>query len=196
MLDIPSRPARPRVARAGRWALGAWLVAASLLGAGLMALHAPLPLAGPSGGAVGDRYVLLHALDMQCPCSRRVLDDLEKRGAHLDVTERVLLVDGDQATASRVRGRGFLVEALDGQALAARYHIESVPLLVILRPDGSVAYTGAHAPRPQMPPADLALLEQVRGGDQPTPWPVLGCATSRELQRQRDPLGLKYSLWR
>lgn len=196
MLQTSAHPAQTRSARAGRWILGAWLMAASLLGASLMALHAPLPLTGPPAGAPGDRYVLLHALDMQCPCSRRVLDDLTRRGARGGVTERVLLVDGDDETASRVRSGGFLVEALDGQALAARYHIEAVPLLVILRPDGSVAYTGAHAPRPQMPPADLALLEQVQSGDHPSPWPVLGCATSRELQRQRDPLGLKYSLWR
>ena len=182
--------------RLGRWVLAGWLIATVVLGGALLALHQPLPLPPPQPAAATGRYVLLHALATQCPCSMRVLDYLAARGAHAGVDERVLLVDGDEAVSGRLRARGFTVEPVDAAALAQRYRIEAAPLLVILRPNGSVAYRGAHSPRPQMAPVDLALLDEVRRGGEPSSLALLGCAVSRALQDRLDPLGIKYSLWR
>jgi hypothetical protein len=182
--------------RLGRLALGAWLAAVLALGGALMVLHAPLPLPAALRVAPSGRHLLVHALSLHCPCSRRILDYLIARGSRRDADERVLLVDGDDATATRLRARGFAVEQDDAQTLSQRHDIEAVPLLVIVRPDGTVAYRGGHTPRPQMAPVDLTLLDEVRHGAVPRPLAVFGCAVARDLQRRLDPMGLKYLWWR
>lgn len=195
--DRGDAPPAPRAQRGLiALALAVWLVGALSLGAALMVLHAPLPLPRTARVPSTGRYMLVHALSLECPCSRRVLDALLARGAHADVDEKILLVGADETSAARARLRGFTVELLDEQRLAQRYGIEAVPLLLIVAPDGFVDYRGAHAPRPQMAPIDLVLLEEVRRGGRPRSLALFGCAVARDLQHRLDPLGLKYSWWR
>ena len=178
-----------------RLALAGWFVLTLAVAAGATALHeAPLPMPEPPLQQTGAFHVT-HALSMQCGCSRRIVDYLLSRGASA-VPEDVLLLDAEESLASQLRARGFAVHVLDEAALAASYGIQAVPSLVIYRPDGSVAYRGAHAPRPQMDPTDLEMLSAIRAGQGTASNPIFGCAVSRELQRRHDPLRLKYSLWR
>jgi len=177
-------------------AVAGWIAAALLLGGALVALHAPLPLPSPPPAEGSGRFALIHALDMECPCSQRILEYLRARGARPDVDETILLVAGDEPTRAGLVARGFTVVLVDEQALAGRYGIDAAPVLIIRRPDGTVGYRGSHRPRPQMPPIDLELLSELRRNHEPKPLPVIGCAVARALQERLDPLGLKYSLWR
>jgi len=180
----------------GRVAVAGWIAVALLLGGALVVLHAPLPLPSPPPADGSGRFALIHALDLECQCSQRILDYLRARGARPDVDETILLVASDEPTRKALAARGFAVVPVDEQTLAERYGIDAVPVLVIRRPDGTVGYRGSHRPRPQMPPMDLELLGDLRRNHEPKPLPVVGCAVARALQERVDPLGLKYSLWR
>lgn len=176
-----------------RLALFAWLALSLVLGAALLALHEPLPLpAGDRVMATG-RWTIVHALDLRCPCSRRVLEYLQKRTQRVDADQLLLLVHADEGTAAPLVARGFHVELVDELALSDRHGIASVPSLLIARPDGRVVYRGAPQERPQMAPIDLALYARARAGESLSPLPIIGCAVSHELQRRLDPLGLKYT---
>ena len=41
---------------------------------------------------------------------------------------------------------------------------------------------------------DLALLEQIKNKTAPENFHIQGCAVAKNLQKELDPLGLKYSL--
>jgi hypothetical protein len=182
-----------RLARAG---LALWLAATTAVAGATAVLHdSPLPLPAPPPEQPTGAAHLTHALAVECPCSGRILAYLEERGAVPGVAEEVLLVGGDPALVERLRARGFAVSVLDEAELAQR-GIVGVPSLVVWRPDGTAAYRGAYAPRPQMDPIDLDLLAEVREGTAPEPMPIFGCAVSRGLQLRLDPLRIKYSLWR
>lgn len=176
----------------GRIVLGAWTAAILVIGAGLTALHQqtlPLPLvdaAVPTGS-----FRLVHAVSAACRCSQRVLDYLEQRGPLPDTEEQILLVDGDPVRAAALRALGFDVVLLDETRLEREHGIVSVPSLVVFRPDGTVAYRGAYAPRPQMDPVDTTLLARAREGEAIDSLPILGCAVSRALRERLDPLGLE-----
>lgn len=172
-----------------------WFVLIVGLGGLLTLLHeGPLPLPEARPGAPTTTWTMTHALALRCPCSRRVVDHLLVRGASTDAVERVLLVDPKPDVEAALTKAGFLVEAVEGESLAARGFV-AVPGLVIRSPNGDVAYAGAHAPKRSGPIDDLALLSAAKAGAQPTPFAVLGCAISQALNARVDPLALKYPSW-
>ncbi|MER2565079.1 MAG: hypothetical protein ABTQ32_30425 [Myxococcaceae bacterium] len=172
-----------------------WLIIAVGLGGLLTLLHeGPLPLPEARPGGLTPTWTMTHALALRCPCSRRVVDHLLKRGASPEAVERVLLVDPTPQVEAALTKAGFFVEAVDGESLAGRGFV-AVPGLVIRAPEGDVAYAGAHAPKRSGPIDDLSLLTAARAGAQPKPFAVLGCAISQALNERVDPLALKYPSW-
>lgn len=133
---------------------------------------------------------MTHGLSLKCPCSRRIVDHLVSRGPSADALERVVVADATDEAVERLSWRGFHVERVSSDTLEKAGFV-SVPGLVIHRPDGSVAYAGAHAPKRTGPIDDLSLLNAARDGAQLRPFAVLGCAVSQSLSRRVDPLGLK-----
>jgi hypothetical protein len=188
----------------GKLGLAVWLPAILVPGALLMASHL-LTLPTPpshdvqdaihSSRLVGERghWLALHVLYGKCACSQRVLDHLVSRGARHDVAERVLLVDGGPTLEDRLVGAGYAVERLSALDLRDRYHIESVPLLVVASPADEVRYIGGYTSRKQGPDVrDVAIIDDaIRGSSDPS-LPLFGCAVSKNLQKTLDPLGLKY----
>jgi hypothetical protein len=177
---------------AAKIGLVAWMSGVVVMGAALTALHeVPLPVPSVERAAPAAAFRIRHGLSAMCPCSQRVMKWLERRGAVAGVDEQVLILDGDEATAAPLRERGYQVSLVDDAGMAAA-GIHAAPSLVIFRPDGEVAYAGAYAPRPQMDPIDLVLLDRARKGEIVASMPLLGCAMSRSLQERLDPLHLKY----
>lgn len=85
--------------------------------------------------------------------------------------------------------RGFRVTYVTADQLAITYHVEAVPLLVVVDPAGVVRYASGHASRKQGPaPRDLEILASVRATREVAALPLFGCAASRTLQRALDPL--------
>jgi hypothetical protein len=151
------------------------------------------------------RWSVFHVLYQGCACSSRVLSHLIERRARTDVDESVIYAhDADDSaaataatlstTAANVRGAGFLFEALTPSELAARYQIESAPLLLVADPQGAVRYAGGYTDRSGAKQiSDIAIIDRTSHGDVPRSLPIFGCAVSRRLQGAVDPLGLKYA---
>jgi hypothetical protein len=123
-----------------------------------------------------------------------VLAHLLQRGLHPGVTETLLFVGEETEQLAQARALGFRTEALSAQALFDRYKIQTVPLLVVMNPEGSILYSGGYTERKQGADIkDVALLEGAMAGVPARELPLFGCAVSRELQQQIDPFGLKYA---
>jgi hypothetical protein len=193
--------ARGLVARLG---LAVWAAAMLLIGAILMASHwlgLPVPVlenprlqaALAELGGAGGRWQLVHVLYSECRCSQRTLDYLQRRATPAHTLERLLLVGSDAQAASAARQRGFLVEEITPAELSQRFQLEAAPLLLVVDPEGSVRYAGGYTERQQgLDYRDLTILARLRERGGSERLPAYGCAVSRELQDQLDPLGVKY----
>jgi hypothetical protein len=208
---VSSAPVGTRRHRLGRAFLAVWLPASVLAVAVVMSSHvlalptpavhdleaalarAPGLSAVGAGAAVGERWGAYHVLYADCPCSQRVADSLETRGALADVAEHVLLVGHDTARLQRLEARGFLVEELSPETLHNRFSVDAAPLFFAVAPDGTVPYLGGYSERSQGEPRDAEILARVTRGAHPDPLPLFGCAVSRDLQARVDPFGIKYA---
>jgi hypothetical protein len=136
----------------------------------------------------GPGWLVVHALYAGCRCSERIVDHVLSRPPLPGADEVVLLVGERPDWRARAAAAGRRVVTIEPEALRARLHIESAPLLVIVGPGGDVAYAGGYTRRKQGPVIeDAAIYDAVRGPGHADPLPVLGCAAS---QRLRDALSL------
>jgi hypothetical protein len=189
-----------------RVAFWLWIPAVLVPGSYLMARHLltlPAPSYADSGladaiatmRAPGEqgKWFAMHVMYAGCGCSRRVLADLLLRSPHANVAERIVFVgevDGDAEREARARGYGF--DSIGREELAAKYHVEAAPLLVVADPGGRVKYVGGYTDRKQSPAIrDAELVSRLVGGAKVAPLPVFGCAVSSKLQAAVNPLGIK-----
>jgi hypothetical protein len=180
-------------------ALGAWLVVMGAAAASLLARHL-IPLPPPEDTAAlsrlraaddAGRWMVVHVLYSECPCSRRLIEHLMASERPLDVAEDVVLVGKRADFASALRTRGFRVVEVTPEELAARFGIEAVPLLVVLGPDDTTRYSGGYTERKQGPaPRDLDIIARARAGYGDEGLPLFGCAVGRALRQTINPLGL------
>jgi hypothetical protein len=138
---------------------------------------------------------MVHVMYRACPCSTRTLEHLLRRGAVLGIDELVLAVD-DTGTAGsddqRLRAAGFRVEVITPRTLHETFDIEAAPMLVVVKPDGELAYVGGYNRRKQEPKyMDVAIVRDAMQDAAVSPLPVFGCATSARLADAVDPLGLE-----
>ncbi len=188
--------------RTGPSALGLWFVAMLVVGASLLARHAiALPMAPAaeldtavatlrSEGDAG-RWLAVHVLYAECRCSQRIAERLLSSIRPSDVVEQVLLVGRDEDLERRLASRGFRVFTIDEDELARRFHIQAAPLFLVAAPNGSVRYAGGYTKTKQgLDLLDRDILAVVRAGRAVEPLPVLGCAVSRALKQDMNPLGL------
>lgn len=180
-------------------ALGAWFVALGITAASLLARHLlPLPppedtatLASLRTGEGTGRWMAVHVLYTECPCSRRIAEHLMASARPLDVEEHVVLVGARAGLANGLRTRGFDVVEVEPEELARRFGIEAVPLLVVLGPDDTTKYSGGYTERKQGPdPRDLEIIARARTGDGEPGLPIFGCAVGRALREALNPLDL------
>jgi hypothetical protein len=171
-----------------------WLIMVVVVGGALTALHVlALPDQTPAWAPPTGQWAALHALSGKCGCSRRVADHLEQRRANVDLHERVALIDPTPGQAQRLRAAGFEVDEVTASQLETKYGLTAAPTFVLRRPNGAVAYSGGYAPRGNLPARDLELVSQAQQSPAPiAPYPLFGCAVSRQLQAAVDPLNLKF----
>jgi hypothetical protein len=196
-----SLPPRPRWS--SRIFLALWATAMVVPISFLMAGHL-LTLPAPEKAALQPRlhadttasnqWRTFHVLGSGCKCSSNVLKHLLERKAQPGVAETILYVGAETPQLAETRTAGFEVEALDPRQLADKYNIQTVPLFIVVDPSQRVVYSGGYTDRKQGPDIkDLTLLEGLMAGKAEHELPLFGCAVSRELQQQLDPLGLKYA---
>lgn len=186
---------------AGKVAYALLLAAALVVGGTLMAAHTyslPHPEASDPGLAAAmrpfasSRWTLVHALYGRCRCSARIIGELTSGPRPPDVAEIVVAVDPGPDWAERLGRRGIRLVTTDAIALKRDFAIEAAPLLVVLAPNGAVAYSGGYTSHQQGPEIeDVQIVNALRGRTVPVTLPVFGCATARELASAIDPLGIK-----
>lgn len=186
------------------WAAVCVVVGTYLLASHLLTLPAPAPadpvlhraIATRRGPHQLDRWLVLHVVFDQCVCSQRVLDHLLADKRPPGVAERIVLVTDHRAERAAwiaaIPAHGFELDVVTPEQLAADYHIEAAPLLVIVDPHDTVRYVGGYTPRKQASDVrDLAVIAAVQRGETVEPLPTFGCAIGRALNSRLDPLGLR-----
>lgn len=180
-------------------ALGVWFVVMGAAAASLLARHVvPLPLPGDTAAlsrlrTADDtgRWMAVHVLYTECPCSRRIIEHLTASERPLDVVEHVVLVGARPDLARALLTRGFHVVEVTEDELVARFGVDAAPLLVVLAPDDTTRYSGGYTERKQGPePQDLHIIARARAGSADLGLPVFGCAIGRALRQTINPLGL------
>jgi hypothetical protein len=188
--------------------LGAWGVVVVVVGAYQLAAHAsslPVPRdstrlsrallalgAAGSPSATARDAVVVHFLGADCGCSRDVVRSLARRRPIADTQEFVFVVGDAGEARALLEGRGYHIEQLDERDATRRFDVQAVPLLVVATPSDGVRYIGGYTARKR----DGAILTtsivaQVLADTTPNALPVLGCAVSRRLRQQLDPLGVR-----
>jgi hypothetical protein len=191
-----------------RGVFAAWAVAFVVICAYLLAPHLltlPVPESGDAGlqrsvahrlPGQQARWLVLHVLDEDCPCSLRVLDHLLTTPRPSGVVERVVLIAaaGDPARTAAIRARGFDLDVVSPDRLGERYHLEAAPLLVVVDPADIVRYVGGYTPRKQADDVrDQAIIAAVTHGERVAPLPTFGCAVGAALRTTLDPLHLRWN---
>lgn len=191
--------------------LAAWVLVCVVVGAYMLASHLltlPTPaaadpalhraIAAQRHADQRDRWLVLHIVFDDCGCSQRVLAHLLATRRPAGVAERVVYVTEHPTEASTgaatgaITAHGFELDVVTPDQLAANYHIQAAPLLVIVDPHDTVRYAGGYTPRKQADDVrDLAVIAAVVRGDAPEPLPAFGCAVGRSLRSTLDPLGIR-----
>ncbi|OYP29382.1 hypothetical protein [Rhodopirellula sp. MGV] len=188
----------------GKFAITIWAVALSVITSLLMVAHwVALPKPEPGSKLspalltdIASRHnelQVIHVINLDCPCSRRVLRHLLDRSPSADVDESMLLVGQDRQWKSQSEARGYRTTLVSPEQLTAEYGIESSPLLLAFRTDGELLYSGGYTARKQgLGYQDESIIASLQNGETIESLPVYGCAISRDLQDIVDPLRLKY----
>jgi hypothetical protein len=126
--------------------LGSWAVLMVIIGASLMVNHwVPLPrpeleqsvgktsLASLQTADADNRWVAIHFLYAECPCSRRVLDYLLEQPPRTDVSERVVLIGDAEELALKAEAQGYAVDVVGPEELLTRYGVEAATSAVTPR---------------------------------------------------------------
>jgi hypothetical protein len=200
--------------RARRWgrnaatvALWIWAPACILLIACLMVQHwvvLPTPeskdpavqqaLARLRDERTRDRWQAVHVLYAECACSRKIVDHLLERGAIADVAETIVLVGEPSDLESQATAKGYAIDVVTPDELVQKYGFQSVPMLAVTDPRGTVLYVGGYTSRKQGPDIrDAAIIQALQRQEQTAALPLFGCAVSDALKQILDPLNLKYA---
>jgi hypothetical protein len=171
-----------------------WAIATAVPLGVLMATHlagiAPADARGSRWPVSGPGWHVVHVSASGCPCSSAVLAHLAERGPLTGVREYVW-VTGERRTPLPAL-KGFEVSAHDGETLAAR-GVTAAPWLVVVAPDGSVAYSGGYRRRSSSREwDDVAIVGEAQRGRDVAVRPVFGCATGASIARAQDPVGVKW----
>jgi hypothetical protein len=174
---------------------GAYLMAGHLLTLPVPDDGDPLVAAAVDATRAPDergRWLAVHVMCTDCGCSQLLMTHLVTRRALPDVRERIVLVGHDEAFAKRARNAGFGFEEVTAEELALRYRAESAPMLLVASPAGKLLYAGGYADRKRGPDAkDVDVIRGLLGGERVEKLPLFGCAVSKKLQKDLDPLGLR-----
>ncbi len=199
-----------RTGRLGKWAVSVGLViwgvllivvCATLLAGHFYTLPVPATDSPLLSAGIGEilsstrraDWVAVHVLYAECSCSNRIVEHLLDSERPAGVHEKLLVVDPQPDWEHRARRAGFEYATTTREHLKQRYGIEAAPLMVVVRPDGVVAYAGGYTDRKQgLAIRDREILTELKAQREYPMIPLYGCAVSRTLQEAFDPLGLKY----
>ncbi len=138
-------------------------------------------------------FGMIHILTEECGCSQIIAEYLIERKATPGISESVMFLGDSKTYEQSLSKSGFKIL----KSKNIKSYIEGVPLLIIHNKAGEIKYSGGYAKTMVTPITkiqDLALLEQIKNKTAPENFHIQGCAVAKNLQKELDPLGLKYSL--
>ena len=172
----------------------------------LLSFHLPFrtPPSGilrlvPAGKAGQPR--MLHVLSGSCGCSNKIMRHLADRGVWPGIDEQILMIDSasrsdylpdSPALLRFLENHGFAVTHLAADRLPKESGLRGVPLLMATLPGGQVKYLGGYGPAGDQDTRLLKVGLNRMNGPRLRAEPLFGCAVSRALQHETDPLRLKY----
>lgn len=212
--QLPARRRLLHVARA--CGVAVWALGTTGFVTYLMALHAmPLPavastpavstaknITASTSDTTHHAWRAVHVLAAGCPCSGSIADYLLQRGPTAGVEETAYIASeelaGPDATklAAKLQARGYAVYCVTPDELQSTLGVRGGPWFLCIDPQGSTLYSGGYAPqRPRAGVAfeDVSILRQLQAGETVVAEPAFGCALDPALQRQMDPLRVKYT---
>ena len=181
------------------WAVGVNGVIGSLMLGHLVSLPAATGPAGPKDfqRSSDEGWTVFHVLVNDCPCSESVSEHLVARGPLAGVTERIVFCGESNEGEHESLPGGFLTTAATAESLEEAFGVSGGPWMVVVAPDGSIAYSGGHSTgrdpvsRQYM---DQTIVVELMEGREVAPLAAYGCAISDEWRQAVDPLGIKYRL--
>lgn len=138
-------------------------------------------------------WKIIHVLVAGCSCSSYTAASLAARKPIVAEPEFVFVLGGAAPWEFSLRQSGFIVEEKDAEQLAKDTGIQGGPWLLLISPAGKIVYSGGYAaerPRPGVALNDLAVITAAFHGEPMPAYPAYGCAATRVLQGQLDPLGI------
>lgn len=179
-----------------------WATLISVPLVALMVLHAPFNPVDGNGvaelvGAQKGAWAIVHVLASGCGCSRRVAKHLTMKaaGTHNSAREYVVVLGGSIAFESELQKAGYEVIHRDSDQLSEKLGINGVPLLVVIKPDGSPGYSGGYSKHSVGTEwSDEEVIHTAMLGSRPETLPVYGCAVGARMMKKSDPFGLKYKI--
>lgn len=138
-------------------------------------------------------WFAMHVLSAECGCSQRVLANLLKRRPLPGFREQIVLVGGDDPEVEKnARELGYGFDRVTSDELVQRYHLEAAPVMVVADAKNQIKYLGGYADRKQGEVIrDTDVLTRLVAGAAVEPLPLFGCAVSKRLQTEINPLGIR-----
>jgi hypothetical protein len=172
--------------------IAVWAVVSILAGSVLTSFHQAFALPSKSISSLATSrhgWRALHVLAADCGCSRKVSEYLAARVVPKNVSEEVIIIGASDPFGNRdaLLARGLGVKSVRAVDLAP-FGLKGVPLLIFISPAGGIAYMGGYGMGGYK---DALIRSQLLAGARVSPLPVFGCAVSRELSREIDPLSWK-----
>lgn len=207
LLPIERTMRRMRSNSLTSWFFAVWAVGVVLIGGALTSFHQPfrLPEAEALSRGLGKysplgdgppAWKMTHLLSGECGCSRRVMTHMLERGPASGVEEQIFLVDGGEPylpdtdkVLTSLRSAGFPITHIADRDIPSNARFRAVPLLMVVSPEGGVAYLGGYGSAGDK---DEDILDRVRAGSSVTSLPVIGCAVGNRIRKVSDPFHLKY----
>jgi len=143
----------------------------------------------------GRSWRAVHILAANCACSRAVAEHLIARGPLRNLKETIVLVGTDHELQRRLQSAAIAVTSMSADEAGGRYGLHGAPWLVFIGPDGAIRYAGGYSAERNARDGyqDVRLWNTLRAGGATAPLPAYGCAVGKRLQRNIDPLGVKYT---
>jgi hypothetical protein len=137
-----------------------------------------------------------HVLLSQCLCSQDVARYLvaRKKSPLFDEETVLLIAEKNPKIEQDLKASGFGVVSVAFKDVVAQYGVEGAPSFHVLNPQGKLLYTGGYyEQRARTEALDLKIVQNLQLNRSMAPLPLYGCALGMSLQKNLDPLNLKYT---
>ena len=149
---------------------------------------------------LGDNFAknksVLHMLGADCLCSQKVANYLLSRGPIKDLSEKIIIVGSNVKLLDSFKMSGFSVTEISADIASQKYAVSALPQMFVYSDNKNILYSGGYSqkrsPASKEDYDDLKIINDAFKGKKSEARPIFGCAIGSKMQKEIDPLGLKY----